>query len=236
MHLLCTFYATQPYASHLTPLSSPKSPRPSSSLQAGGGGSGLKAIRNAHKLSKLAQARYLVITPIHARIGAHFTPHPPHHAPSAASPAPTPLICLYGTPSPPSTPTPLQSDGPAAAYMVTQQAFWRQRLQRIDHWEGQQKARLAREAARAARSDGAAKAALILQAGCSLGLLPRVAAWGCSLGLPPGHVGLQPLTRLRRSYCMPYDFAWLYLLWLSCRRPSVLIRSVRRSTPRRRRS
>ena len=77
MHLLCTFYATQPYASHLTPLSSPKSPRPSSSLQAGGGGSGLKAIRNAHKLSKLAQARYLVITPIHARIGAHFTPHPP---------------------------------------------------------------------------------------------------------------------------------------------------------------
>jgi hypothetical protein len=163
-------------------------------------------------------------------------PPPPHHAPSAASPAPTPLICLYGTPSPPSAPTPLQSDGPAAAYMVTQQAFWRQRLQRIDHWEGQQKARLAREAARAARSDGAAKAALILQAGCSLGLLPRVAAWGCSLGLPPGHVGLQPLTRLRRSYCMPYDFAWLYLLWLSCRRPSVLIRSVRRSTPRRRRS
>ena len=32
-------------------------------LEAGGGGSGLKAIRNAHKLSKLAQARYLVITP-----------------------------------------------------------------------------------------------------------------------------------------------------------------------------
>ena len=33
-------------------------------LEAGGGGSGLKAIRNAHKLSKLAQARYLVSTPV----------------------------------------------------------------------------------------------------------------------------------------------------------------------------
>ena len=33
-------------------------------LEAGGGGSGLKAIRNAHKLTKLAQARYLVITPL----------------------------------------------------------------------------------------------------------------------------------------------------------------------------
>eukprot|EP00964_Phaeocystis_antarctica_P147387 scaffold113960_cov18-Phaeocystis_antarctica.AAC.1 len=60
--------------------------------------------------------------------------------------------------------------------MVTQQAFWRQRLQLIDQWQGQQKARLAREAARAARSDGAAKAALILQAGRSLGSQPRVAA------------------------------------------------------------
>ena len=60
--------------------------------------------------------------------------------------------------------------------MVTQQSFWRQRLQLIDRWEGQQKARLAREAARAARSAGAAAAALILQAGCSLGLQPRVAA------------------------------------------------------------
>ena len=59
--------------------------------------------------------------------------------------------------------------------MVTQQAFWRQRLQLIDLWEGQQKARRAREAALAARSDGAAAAALILQAGCSLGLQ------GCSL-------------------------------------------------------